>query len=741
MKRAALFILLLVLQLNACLYGQNKAIDSLSKLTKSTSDTSLVLVFHELGRQYNAIEQTNKARENISKALTLSTKLNYTRGKFTCYNIFARSCQIENDYPKAIEFYLKALKLAELSNNKIDIAITYQRIALMHTKKGNFNESLEPLTKALSIYQQLKDLKNVAAVHIQIALSYGQQKKNTLAVKELGSAVDASKRAKDTFSLGIIYEQLGNLYTNIGDFENSLHFHKASLEMSKHLKDWKGVADSYSDIGNIYLAQKKYTKALESNQSALELYKQYAEEAAIAESHMILGQVYMYMKQPLKAIDSHLAALKITEQLDDKGALSATVYLSLGDVYLSSEEFNKAGEAIYKVVAIAKALNNEWMLKKCYQKLSDVALKKTDYKSAYEFQKLFAQTSDSVYTSNNMEDKKIQQLQKQFEEEKKINEKRLHVAELSQKESELKQASTVRFALIAGLVLIVGFAGFIYNRFKLTQRQKETISKQKEETESQKLVIEHKQKEIIESISYAKRLQEAILPPQEFVNKYVPDNFILYKPKDLVAGDFYWAEQVNDKFFIAAADSTGHGVPGAMVSVVCSNALNRAVKEFKETETGKILDKTRELVVETFEKSDNDVKDGMDISLLCIDKDNQKIYWSGANNPLWYIEAGTLKEIKANKQPIGKTDSPKPFTSHIIPYVPGNVFYLFTDGFADQFGGPKGKKFKYKQLEETFARIYNEPLNKQSEQLQKTFENWKGDLEQVDDVCIIGIRV
>ncbi|MFY8184997.1 MAG: PP2C family protein-serine/threonine phosphatase, partial [Bacteroidia bacterium] len=191
-------------------------------------------------------------------------------------------------------------------------------------------------------------------------------------------------------------------------------------------------------------------------------------------------------------------------------------------------------------------------------------------------------------------------------------------------------------------------------------------------------------------------------------------------------------------------DSTGHGVPGAMVSVVCSNALNRAVLEFKLIQTGQILDKTRELVLETFSKSTTDVKDGMDISLLAVIRKNNEIVeinWSGANNPLWFIENNEVKEVKANKQPIGKTDNPTPFTTHSIPYVKGTSFYLFTDGYADQFGGPKGKKFKYKQLEELLLELSTKEMSVQKETLNSKFEEWKSGIEQVDDVCVIGIKL
>lgn len=313
---------------------------------------------------------------------------------------------------------------------------------------------------------------------------------------------------------------------------------------------------------------------------------------------------------------------------------------------------------------------------------------------------------------------------------------------------EVEKQTVIRNSFIVGFILILFFAVFIFRAYRNKQKTNLIITQQKEEVEKSKHIIEvqkkevdERQKEIIESITYAKRLQEAILPPQAFIDKHIPNNFILYKPKDLVAGDFYWAESVNDLFFIAAADSTGHGVPGAMVSVVCSNALNRTIKEFNLTETGKILDKTRELVLETFEKSLSEVKDGMDISLLCIDKKNKLVFWSGANNPLWYIQENELKEIKADKQPIGKTEYPKPFTTHHIEYKENTIFYLFTDGFADQFGGPNGKKFKYKQLSELLLKYAALSQQEQATIINKSFLDWKGNLEQVDDVCLIGIKL
>lgn len=265
-------------------------------------------------------------------------------------------------------------------------------------------------------------------------------------------------------------------------------------------------------------------------------------------------------------------------------------------------------------------------------------------------------------------------------------------------------------------------------------------------------LISEKNKEITDSINYAKHIQNAILPSQYFLKENFEHSFILYKPKDIVAGDFYWMH-VHDQrstdpsklIYFAAADCTGHGVPGAMLSVICSNALNRSVNEFGISDPGKILDKTSELVVETFghgEKNEAlDIKDGMDISLCCINNETNQLFWSGANNPLWIIRNNSIIEYKADKQPIGSIDKPKPFTTHTINLQKDDTVFIFTDGYADQFGGTKGKKFKYSQFKELLLKINDRSADEQLSLIDAQLESWKGDLEQVDDILIIGIKI
>lgn len=275
---------------------------------------------------------------------------------------------------------------------------------------------------------------------------------------------------------------------------------------------------------------------------------------------------------------------------------------------------------------------------------------------------------------------------------------------------------------------------------------KKIIAQRTREIEEQKHIVEEKNKEIIDSISYAKRLQTAILPDDKTIQRLFPQSFVLYKPKDIIAGDFFWLEVVDNKILFAVCDCTGHGVPGAMVSIVGANSLNRCVKEFGLTEPAKILDELTRLVEETFSHSESDVKDGMDVSLCCLDPKTGMLQWSGANNPLWIgrkNSAGTIdiEEIKADKQPIGKFDNRKPFTNHSIQLKKDDVIYLFSDGYADQFGGEKGKKFKYSQLKDLIGEFFNLPLQAQKAQFDQKFEVWRGEMEQTDDVCLWTVKI
>lgn len=247
--------------------------------------------------------------------------------------------------------------------------------------------------------------------------------------------------------------------------------------------------------------------------------------------------------------------------------------------------------------------------------------------------------------------------------------------------------------------------------------------------------------ELTDSINYAKRIQKAILKEPKSIQEFLPESFIFYRPKDIIAGDFYLAEKTEDKIVLVIADCTGHGVPGAIISVVCHSALKRAMRRVGLSDAAKILDETRSLILETFKGSSEEIKDGMDIGLCIIDMKNLELNFSGANTDLIYFQNKQLNILKANKEPVGFHLKMEPYTNHRLQLNANDCLYMFTDGFSDQFGGPKGKKFKHKQVRAFLIDNHTLPMQKQYERLVSTFKLWKGDQPQVDDICAMGVKI
>lgn len=309
-----------------------------------------------------------------------------------------------------------------------------------------------------------------------------------------------------------------------------------------------------------------------------------------------------------------------------------------------------------------------------------------------------------------------------------------------------------------GYVLLL--AGFIYvvvqlsvRRLKSAKQELENtviertseIVKQNHEIQKQKDIVEIKNKDITDSINYAKRIQDTILPPDNEIKKLLPESFILFMPKDILSGDFYWIDEIDNKILVAAADCTGHGVPGALMSIVGNNILNQAINEHKISKPSEILNELNSGVTNTLRQKNEEskVKDGMDIVLLSIDKETNSVEFAGANNPLYYISNHELNMVKGDKFPIGIFigEELKSFTNNKIQLKKGDCLYLFTDGFADQFGGPNGKKFKYNQFKITLLEMHHLPMATQREKLYQTLKSWQGENEQVDDILVIGIRL
>jgi serine phosphatase RsbU (regulator of sigma subunit) len=397
----------------------------------------------------------------------------------------------------------------------------------------------------------------------------------------------------------------------------------------------------------------------------------------------------------------------------------------------------------------ADSLADIALMKSSAQILADSYEKQGDFKSALAYLKIAEHYEDSIYNEEssrllsglisthelNKRDLEIKNLSYQKELEEKSN-------KLKDKQIlSAKKESRMYFIGLISLLILIGLIAYFLFQIIRTNRK---IMSQNLLIETQKEELSIKQTEIIDSINYAKRIQNAILPERRDLNRVLKSGFVFYLPKDIVSGDFYWMEELSaSEVLIAVADCTGHGVPGAMVSVVCNNALNRSVREFGLTSPGKILDKTKEIVVEEFAKNSENVKDGMDISLIKLNLSSKAAQWAGANNPLWIHRKGSnqIDQIKPDKQPIGVYDKVDNFKNHDLSLNSGDRLYLFSDGFQDQFGGKNQKKYKPKLMRKFLLGLEGDSMNEIEPKLLKEFNDWKGDLDQLDDVCIVGIEL
>lgn len=276
---------------------------------------------------------------------------------------------------------------------------------------------------------------------------------------------------------------------------------------------------------------------------------------------------------------------------------------------------------------------------------------------------------------------------------------------------------------------------------KVVERTEEVV-RQRDELEKQRHKLEELYKDVTDSIRYAKRLQDSILPPERYIKELLPESFVLFKPKDIVSGDFYWFERTDNKVLFAAVDCTGHGVPGAFMSLVGANALNQAVREHNKKTPATIMDDLNKLSSESLNKHDEDssVRDGMDLAMCAIDQKNLKLEYAGANNPLYIIRNGEILITKADKFAIGSMTG-QSYTNHEINLKKGDTIYIFSDGYADQFGGEKGKKFMYKKFRQLLQFLIDKPMSEQKKILDAEIEKWKGSYEQVDDILVIGVKI
>jgi len=603
-------------------------------------------------------------------------------------------------------------------------------------------EALSYGHQALELSEQLGFKRGIAASKNNLGLVYEHIGQNNKAAELYAESLELKTMMGDRRGMASTLNNLGVLYKKTGQYDEALKYYREALSINRGLgnKEWEQA--NLHNIGVILKGKLHYDSALYYYREALKIAEETGNEQRMNSEYQSLSSALLEKKEFAEALVEGRKALHISRKnREPYGTYIA--YNNLALIFTRTGRLDSGRQ--YYDSALALSVNRgmtEWELDSRHdmQELLDSIYQRTkshaDLLAAYENLRKFVRMRADIQKQETAQ--KLADLSIQYEVSKKDREllDMQHKAELQQAEAD-KQRTMIIFA-IAGLVLLSILSVALYRRFRLSRRLAVELKEQKD-------TIEEKNKSITDSIHYAQRIQQSMLTTARFFSGNTKDFLVFYRPRDIVSGDFYWARRSGDDLYVAVADCTGHGVPGALMSMIGISLLNEIIMERKISNPALALDVMREEIVRSLnpEGSEEEGKDGMDM-VLCRFRPGGILEFAAANNPVYVYRKNneTLESYSPDKSPVGKHGGiADAFAKQTINLSEGDVVFLLTDGYADQFGGPKGKKFKYRQLEELLKTRGGYSLDEVQKILERTFLDWKGELEQVDDVCVLGIRM
>ncbi len=628
-------------------------------------------------------------------------------------------------------------------NNKPDTTKVknLNRLSWEYRNVGLYDAAMRYAKLALQLAQELKFKKGVADSYNNIGIVYRNQGNSSIAIGYYFKALKVAEELKDIKAIATYLGNIGIIYGSQRNYSKALEYFFKALKTDEELGNRKAISRHLGNIGGVYAEQKNYSKALDYYFKALKIAEELKDKNGVVRHAGNIGSVYHEQKVYATALDYHFKALKMAEEIEDKNGIAQNSG-TIGSLYTTTKKYTEAEKYLKRALTISEKmgainlqLDHQIYLSELYEKMGRSVSALEHYKKAIIAKDtLFNQDKNKEITRQEMN----YEFDKKEEATKAENEKVKAIAEEKNRKQKI-----ITWLIASGLLLVILFSGFIFRSLRITRKQKQIIEIKNAETELQKKIIEGKNKDIIDSIHYAKRIQDALMGEKVHISVHLPEHFILFMPKDIVSGDFHWGAEKQGFWYFAAVDCTGHGVPGAVMSMLGISFLNDIVFSEGMLNPAEILNRLRDKVVKELRQTGeaNGSKDGMDVSLARLNLKTNELQWAGANNAINLIRNGELSTIKADKQPIGYHPEQRLFTNHEIQLQKSDSIYLYSDGYADQFGGPKGKKFKYKQLEDLLITNCHLPLKDQKDLLKRCFIQWRGSLEQLDDVCVFGVRV
>ncbi len=636
-----------------------------------------------------------------------------------------------------IDSCLVILKTAKDDTNKVMLldAIAWE-ISYSNLQKG-----IDYSNQAYSLAKKLNYERSYARIFNTQAAIYTDMAEIPMALDFCLEGLKYAKKHNQLRGQVSLYNSLGNIYSKRKDTKKSLYYYLQSVAVAKICQPDILPVAAYGNIVGIYTGYKKLDSAMYYANLCLDYNLKNNNKDRLSNNYISLSEIYYELKDKDKCFKAATDAVNASIAINDDYTL-AHCYIQLSNAHYLNKNLKLAIEALDKATICVKKTGDIPALETIAEYYSLYYEELGDFKNSLRYFKEYKMYRDSALNYESIQQEK--NAEAKYENEKKQKEIELLGEKQKLNEAENQKKKIYLSAALLGIIVLGFVLVILYRNNVLKQKTNKNLEAFNKEINHQKELVEVKNKEITDSINYAKRIQQSILTSDNYFKKHTTDFFILFKPKDIVSGDFYWALSHEHKFMVMTADCTGHGVPGAMMSMMGINFLNEIVNEKKISNPADILNQLRGDIIKALnpEGSIIESKDGMDCCLCSFDFNEMKLTYSNANNNFYIIRGKELIVSKSNKMPVGAGHTAdKLFEEFVMDIEKGDLVITLTDGYADQFGGQKGKKFKYKQLEELLFTNAHLPLKDIKTKLNESIEYWRGDLEQVDDICVIGIKI
>ncbi len=738
----------LILSINAFCIDNQEKVDSLIKvLPKIKSDTAKITLLLNIANTYRSFE-TKNAEKYCTEALVLAKKIGNKNKQYDCYVIKGLINYRLGNNQKAVLNYFKVINNAD--DNYRTKAKAYLNIGNLYADLGKYDSSIAFYNKAAIVFDNVGDKKYKAGVLNNIGTVYSDLGDFDKAVDYYTKALKTHKEYGNELGSAAAIENIGIIYYFQKNYDKALKYFKNALVFFEKAGVLEKQANALNNMASMSMIMGNNETAIKHFKEALIIFDEVDNKVGQAEIAHNLSQLYFNtnnLSDGLKSLDRALFLYKELDNIKGEGKC----YKAFGEYYLKQKNYPKSIENYLKAKELLEPLSIKNELRELYKCLADTYSEAKNYKESSKYFEKYIAINDSIF--NTEKNKQITEMQEKYDSEAKQQEIELQQIEIEKEKAKVDYQTKQKIGFGVGLGLTVILLFIAFRGYRQKKQANNIITYQKN-------MVEEKNREIIDSINYAKRIQNALLNSEEHESKHLPEHFIFFNPKDIVSGDFYWSFEKQDYLYLAVADCTGHGVPGAFLTMLGTAFLNEITAKEIILSPAEILDELRTKIIKELSQTgaEGENKDGMDMSLIRLDIKTKELEWAGANNPFWLIknklekEKSSLQlnistdnkhlyEIKSDKQPISYYPEAKPFTNHKIKLEKEDSIYLFTDGYPDQFGGPKGKKFKYKPFKELLVSLSNKSMGAQKEALENNFIKWKGDLEQIDDVCVIGLKI